>query len=413
MILKNFISEALYNPHDLIAYEVSRKLTEMYSDKAVLESNLSSFNLLAYAFAEQCHIIQETALFNKSKIVWTAGGKDFKHEPENAWFNVLWRDALLDVLFMTWTEEGYRERHHWIIAETQEIAEDFLRAVCKWSSEVRSEILVYDGGYWEKDEALFQAIQNASFDNLILPAALKQEISEDFARFFASREAYEKYKISWKRGVIFIGPPGNGKTHTVKALINQLQQPCLYVKSFKACYGTDQDNMREVFARARRTTPCLIVLEDLDSLVDKNNRSFFLNEMDGFAENTGIVVLATTNYPEKLDAAILDRPSRFDRKYNFALPAAAERLAYIDLWNRSLEAELRLSDEALPRIVKQTKGFSFAYLKELFLSSMMEWMTHPATQGMDKILLNRAAILRQQMTGKTDKSKHKAAGANA
>jgi ATP-dependent 26S proteasome regulatory subunit len=77
---------------------------------------------------------------------------------------------------------------------------------------------------------------------------------------------------------------------------------------------------------------------------------------------------ARTSRKEKLDAVILDRPSRFDRKYYFELPAAGERLAYIELWNQSLEAQLRLSPAALPRLVKQSKGFAFAYLKELFLS---------------------------------------------
>ncbi len=163
-------------------------------------------------------------------------------------------------------------------------------------------------------------------------------------------------------------------------------------------------------ARPKNTTPCIVVLEDLDSLVDKNNRSFFLNELDGFAENTGVVVLATTNYPEKLDAAILDRPSRFDRKYYFELPAAGERMAYLDLWNRALDSELRLSGATLPRLVKQTKGFSFAYMKELFLSSMMEWIANPSNDGMNKIVLHRVTVLRQQMKGKKEKSKRQAAG---
>jgi hypothetical protein len=401
MSLKNFISDALYNAHDSIAYEVSRKLSDMYPNRAVIESALSSFDLMAYARAEQCHVVNEASLFNEAKIEYKEDLKGYVQEPVNAWFNVLWQDSLLDVLFITWTEEGYRERRHWIIADSKEVAEEFLRTVCKWSQEVRGEILVFDGGGWSKNEELFKAIKSAEFGNLILPAALKQEIQDDFARFFASRAAYEKYGIPWKRGVLFIGPPGNGKTHTVKALINQLQQPCLYVKSFKACYGTDQDHMREVFARARRTTPCVIVLEDLDSLIDQNNRSFFLNELDGFAENTGVVVLATTNYPKKLDSAIMERPSRFDRKYYFKLPAEDERLAYIEMWNRSLETELRLSAEVLPDLVKQTYGFSFAYLKELFLSSMMEWMANPIDQGMDKVMLARVTILGEQMSGKT------------
>jgi AAA+ superfamily predicted ATPase len=403
MNLKDFISDALSKPSDCIAYEVSRELERIYSDRALIEGVIFSFDLPGYARAEQCFVANETCVYNKSRTVFAESGRAFQEEPENAWFNVLWRGHLLDVLFLTWHEEGYRERHHWIIADTRRIAEDFLGAVCAWSSEVRGEILVYDGGEWRKNRELFDEIKSASFENLILPADFKREIRDDFARFFASRAVYEKHGIPWKRGVLLIGPPGNGKTHTVKALVNETKQPCLYVKSFKACWGTDHDRIRSVFIRARKTTPSIVVLEDLDSLIDKENRAFFLNELDGFATNTGVVVLATTNHPEKLDPAILDRPSRFDRKYYFTLPAASERLAYVVAWNQSLEPDLMLSEPALTKTVEATEGFSFAYLKELFLSSMMQWIAERGSGRMDAIMLNRATVLREQMNGKKRK----------
>lgn len=352
-------------------------------------------------------MVGETAVFNNSRLDWAPSGKEFIEEPENGFFNVLWQGRLLDVLLITWTVEGCRERRHWIIAEERKIAEDFLRAVCEWSTEVRGEILVFDGGYWYKDQQLFEAIKSASFDNLTLPADLKREIQDDFANFFASREVYERRGIPWKRGVLLIGPPGNGKTHTVKALINETKQPCLYVKSFKSCWGTDHDRIRNVFTRARKTTPSIVVLEDLDSLIDDENRAFFLNELDGFAANTGVVVLATTNHPEKLDPAILDRPSRFDRKYYFNIPARPERLAYITSWNGSLEQELRLSEPSLAKLAEATDGFSFAYLKELFLSSMMHWMAQSGNERMDGVMLSRVAVLREQMISAEGKKRKK------
>ena len=293
---------------------------------------------------------------------------------------------------------GCKSRHHWIVAETKEVAENFFRAVCEWCSEVRGEILLFDQGEWSKSKELFEAIKAASFDNLILPRALKEEIQTDFQNFFVSREMYEKYGIPWKRGVLLIGPPGNGKTHTVKALINQLRQPCLYVKSFKSQYATEQEGMRRVFQRARHTTPCLVVLEDIDSMIDGKNRSFFLNELDGFAVNTGVVVLATTNHPQRLDPAILDRPSRFDRKYYFELPAPEERFAYASGWNGNLRQEMRVADGVVAEIVAQTEGFSFAYMKELFLSSMMQWMSAPEPKNMGAAILERVTSLRRQMS---------------
>jgi hypothetical protein len=407
MDLKELINEALCLPSDSISYFVSRELSRLYSDKSIVDGAFYSFDLVSYAAAELCSMVGEAAVFNKSRIEWAPSGKGFIEEPENGFFNVLWQGHLFDVLLMTWTVEGCRERHQWIIAGDRKIAEDFLRAVCDWSTEVRGEILVFDRGYWYKDQELFDAIKGARFDNLILPPDLKREIQDDFANFFASREMYERHRIPWKRGVLLIGPPGNGKTHTVKALINQTKQPCLYVKSFKSCWGTDHDRIREVFSRARKTTPSIVVLEDLDSLIDNENLAFFLNELDGFASNIGVVVLATTNHPEKLDQAILERPSRFDRKYYFNLPAAAERLAYLASWDQSLEAELRLPGPALPKLVEATEGFSFAYLKELFLSSMMQWIAEMGRQRMDAVMLNRVAVLRDEMTSADGKKRKK------
>jgi AAA+ superfamily predicted ATPase len=253
---------------------------------------------------------------------------------------------------------------------------------------VHGEVLVFNGS-WYKDENLFQDIKGATFDNLILRGNLKEQIRDDLAQFFSSRELYEEYGIPWKRGILFIGPPGNGKTHTVKALINSLERPCLYIKTL--------DGIEQVFDRARSTSPCLVVIEDLDLQLNPHMRSAFLNELDGFAANVGIVTLATTNHPERLDAGILDRPSRFDRKYHFELPDSPERAGYIALWNTSLKPELQLSAEGVSRIGEITDDFSFAYLKELVLSSMMDWIATPKQRPMDEVMEAKVASLREQM----------------
>ncbi len=170
-----------------------------------------------------------------------------------------------------------------------------------------------------------------------------------------------------------------------------------YIKTFDSdCWG-EETGIRRVFERARAASPCLLILEDLDSLVTDENRSFFLNEMDGFAANVGILTIATTNHPGKLDPAILDRPSRFDRKYHFGLPARPERAAYIARWNQTLEPEAKLTEEGETRAADSTEGFSFAYLKELFLSSLMAWVAERESQTMGEILAGQAETLREQM----------------
>ena len=397
MAQNNFISEALCNPTDYIAYSVSEKLDELFAGKAVVEGESDLFELEQYARAGQCALVCERGTHGQFSTIWRGAGRLLEQEAQNAWFNVLWQGQLLEVVFITWTDSGYRSRFHWIVADTREVAEKFYRTVCEWSAEVRGEILVFDGGYWEKSEELFNSIKAASFDDLVLPPALGEELQNDLPRFFAARETYERYGVPWKRGVLLIGPPGNGKTHAVKAMVNRLNVACLYVKSLEACDG-ENACIRKVFARARQNQPCLVVLEDIDSLITDKNRSFFLNELDGFASNVGVVVIATTNHPERLDPSILDRPSRFDRKFYFELPAADERLRYARRWNDALQAEMRIDEQVLAEGVKLTDGFSFAYLKELFVSAMMEWINSPGPKEMGAVLPERVARLREQMS---------------
>jgi AAA+ superfamily predicted ATPase len=404
--LKEFISEALRQPSDYVTYFAGAKLVEMYPGAAIIENESWAFDLSEYAEAGLCSIWGHEAVHCQSNTHWRGVKKGFEREIENGWFSVLWgdggKDYFIDVVYLTWNDAGSETTRRWIIAETDEVAENFMRAVCAYCDEVHGEILVYEDGSWTKDDKLFTSIKSATFDNLILPPQLKRDLREDFHRFFASREVYRKYGIPWKRGALFIGPPGNGKTHAIKALVNELNLPCLYVKSFKAERVTEQSNMRRVFARARRSAPCLVVLEDLDALIEDENRAFLLNEMDGFADNDGVVVIASTNHPEKLDPAILDRPSRFDRKYHFALPGLPERLAYVKHWNQALQPEMRLADSEAMAIAECADRFSFAYMKELFLSAMMEWIgakvSGQVSSRMSEALLERAALLRAQLS---------------
>lgn len=397
MGIENFIRDALQQPHDLIAYHVGRGLAELYPEKTIIEGQTWYFDLEAFVRAEKCFVIEDRSVFGHVRTDWEGVDKKQKQLIENSWLQVLWKGRLFDVVLITWTEACYRRRHNWIVADDREFAGAFFDAVCEFSCEVSGEILVYRDGFFEKSEELFNSIKGSTFDNLILDDAFKTELQKDFGQFFQSRETYERYGIPWKRGAVFIGPPGNGKTHTVKALINQLGKPCIYVRSFKADYGTEQEKMAEVFARARMTAPCVIVLEDLDAMINDDNRAFFLNELDGFEVNTGVSVIATTNHADKLDPAILERPSRFDRKYYFNLPGEGERLAYVLAWNKELQAELRVSEATMPAIVRDTEGFSFAYLKELVLSSMVQWMSDQCSIPMDEIISRQVKLLRSQM----------------
>jgi ATP-dependent 26S proteasome regulatory subunit len=80
--------------------------------------------------------------------------------------------------------------------------------------------------------------------------------------------------------------------------------------------------------------------------------------MDGFERNQGLIVLATTNYPERIDSAIIDRPSRFDRKYHFALPPLVDRRVYLSDWQQRLEHDTGWSADEVAAIAVSTEGFS-------------------------------------------------------
>lgn len=103
----------------------------------------------------------------------------------------------------------------------------------------------------------------------------------------------------------------------------------LYVKTFNSWMGPEA-GIRAIFQKARQQAPCLLIFEDIDSLVNPDVRSYFLNEVDGLESNDGILMIASTNHLERLDPGIAKRPSRFDRKYLFDDPNEKERELYAE-----------------------------------------------------------------------------------
>ncbi len=237
-----------------------------------------------------------------------------------------------------------------------------------------------------KSKELQDDLANFSLDDLVLAGDLQALLRLDVKRFLEAKEVYARAKAPWKRGLLFLGPPGNGKTHAVKALVHESKLPCIYVKSFSGRRVDPHDTIPRVFERARALAPCLLVLEDLDALIDDENRSLLLNELDGFARNEGLITIATTNHPERLDPSLLHRPSRFDRKFQFSLPEMEERRRYLERWSTGLDSTMRLGAAGLVDSAEASKGFTFAYLKEATLSALMQWINERAASSMDAVL---------------------------
>ncbi|WP_020473025.1 AAA family ATPase [Zavarzinella formosa] len=390
------ILDILRNPASGISYAALTALRLHSPNSFILETGEPHFIWAQFAEAGFCKCSPKPDFLEEAVHAWLPTLDREYRSVMNGFFDVQWEGQTLGLLQIQYETACGMSNRVWIVAENEATAHGFFAAVCRWSTPIRDEIYVFQEGFWQKDAELFKSIQSSRLDNLILPPGLKETIRNDAATFFDSRDRYRRFNIPWKRGLILLGPPGNGKTHLIQALVNDLKKPCLYVKSLKSRYQNEDRSICEVFVKARESAPCILVMEDVDALIDAENRSFFLNELDGFRKNEGLLVIATTNHPEKLDPAIIDRPSRFDRKYHFDLPALAERAAYLQWWNQRLDPALQLTDAGIDFVAASTEGFSFAYLKELVLSSAMAWM-NSGEAPMDETMPSQLIGLREQM----------------
>jgi hypothetical protein len=398
--LRAVLDDTLRLAPSAIPYRLGAALREAFPTRALLETEDGDFDVFRFRRDGHCTLDWSDEVHCQRTTDWRREEPHLSSHGRSAWSRVRWEGHELDVVRAEW-HEGYNRVHRfWIVAETREVAEGFFSAVCAWCHFPRQELLVFNGGCWSKSHEMWAAVQETSFEELILAGALKDEIRGDLERFLRARDDYARYRVPWKRGILFVGPPGNGKTHCLRASIRLLDVPCLYVQSIATKYETEDSCIRSVFGHARELTPCCLVFEDLDAMITPKNRSFFLNQLDGFEQNDGILTIATTNHPDRLDPAIVDRPSRFDRKYHFGLPARPERQAYVTMWQRRLDASMRderQQGEVTERLVEETDGFSFAYVKELFVSSMVRWMAGTRDGAIAPILFEQLTVLREQM----------------
>ncbi|MCA9055682.1 MAG: ATP-binding protein [Planctomycetaceae bacterium] len=396
MLRSNLFSEALGNNDAVIPVRVEALIQTDADGRAVVGCR----NLDVEEFADRGHCWLQPLDDPRPAAYRYWGGEDhdrlYSSFQQVVW-QVTWSGQSLQVVHLEWSTQCGQSEYDWVVAESPELADSFILDVNRKTHSPGESILVFSSGSWHRSRGLYQATQSASFDDLVLADDLKETIRSDFRHFLTAEDRYHRLEMAWRRGALLIGPPGNGKTHCVRALVKELNIASLYVQSLKHPYMTTDQTWRAVFERARGLSPCVLVLEDLDALINDENRSFFLNQLDGFERNHGLIVLATTNHPDRIDPAIIDRPSRFDRKYHFNLPSLSEREVYLADWQQRLAGETNWAAESLPIVAAETDGFSFAYLKELVISAVMKWMHSPATEFTD-VLSDQCDLLRRQMT---------------
>ncbi|MDI4648936.1 AAA family ATPase [Cohnella hashimotonis] len=202
-------------------------------------------------------------------------------------------------------------------------------------------------------------------DGVFMDESLKAQIFRSVDTFFADdRSFYQTYGVPYKRGILLYGKPGNGKTTLVKSISATVNAPVAY---WQITEFTGSESIQQVFDAAVKLAPMVLVVEDIDSMPE-SCRSYFLNTLDGATSREGIFLIGTTNYPEKIDPALMNRAGRFDRAYEVKLPSEPLRLAYL-----THKGAGRLTEEAaLPGIARLTEGFTFAQLAELYVSAALE-----------------------------------------
>ena len=112
------------------------------------------------------------------------------------------------------------------------VGHNLISDVYRWAGSLKDEIWVFQDGYWSKDKSLWNSICSANPDTLVLESEFLDSLCMDTRTFFENSKIYQKLGVPWKRGLLLLGPPGNGKTETIKLLLKESKQSVLYVKSF-------------------------------------------------------------------------------------------------------------------------------------------------------------------------------------
>jgi hypothetical protein len=211
------------------------------------------------------------------------------------------------------------------------------------------------GIYFEKIPVLTQGL-------LRFPQTNSDRVVNEIQNFWSRENIFREYNITYKRGIMLYGPPGGGKTSLIQLIMQDVVERKGVVIKFTHP-GLFNDGMRK-FREIEPETPVVVLMEDIDSIIQVYNESEVLNILDGVNQIEKAVFLATTNYPEVLGARIINRPSRFDKRFLISHPNAESRRLYLRhiIGNDKIH-ELKID---LDRWVEDTENFSIAHLKELF-----------------------------------------------
>ena len=187
---------------------------------------------------------------------------------------------------------------------------------------------------------------------------------------------YREIGASMPKGILLVGPPGTGKTMLAKAVAGEANVPFFsmsgseFVEMF---VGMGASKVRDLFRQAKEKAPCIVFIDEIDAIGQKRSSGSgyggndereqtlnqLLTEMDGFEENTGVIILAATNRPESLDPA-LTRPGRFDRRVPVELPDLAGREAILKVHAKKIKAGDDVDFHTIARMAAGASGAELA-----------------------------------------------------
>ncbi len=225
---------------------------------------------------------------------------------------------------------------------------------------------------------LFNADQKrVTFSDVAGVTEAKEELREvvDFLKYPAK---FAGVGARIPKGVLLVGPPGTGKTLLARAVAGEADVPFFSISGsefVEMFVGVGASRVRDLFAKAKRNAPCIIFIDEIDAVGrqrgaglggshDEREQTLnqILTEMDGFEQDTNVIVMAATNRPDVLDPALL-RPGRFDRRVVIDRPDRREREEILAV---HAKGKPLASDVDLGKVAKQTPGFAGADLANLF-----------------------------------------------
>ncbi|MCC5811380.1 MAG: ATP-dependent zinc metalloprotease FtsH [Ectothiorhodospiraceae bacterium] len=247
-------------------------------------------------------------------------------------------------------------------------------------------------------------VPRVKFDDVAGHTNAKREVTE-LVEFMRDPERYRRLGADVPHGVLLMGPPGTGKTLLAKALAGEAGVPFFSISAsefIEVYVGVGASRVRRLFEAAKKAAPSIIFIDELDSVGrtrgtgiggghDEREQTLnqILAQMDGFDSSEAVIVLAATNRPDVLDAALL-RPGRFDRHVTLDLPDRQEREAILAVHTRRVPLG---EDSDLATISAGTPGFSGADLRNLVNEAAMA----AAREGTDKVFMRHFEECRDRL----------------